>query len=291
MRETLGIKPGLIVLRYKKGTTRQNAIIRPTVADRSRNDVEIISDPLRNDLVLDKPGDCVILRCTRDASVHLDITSKVRGEHARGSVTVEYLTARKKRESSAPEAGYAYSGFDNGSDQGGSSVRYLGHVSYWGDSWADEGEWIGGPDRPMPLEGLQIEAQHNIMMKDIRSGRTASVGDYLGTRGQSLPLNGLEFWIEDRNSKDELVIEAMFRDAGRVEKVGSFVALVGASYNDVILGLRISVKNASENPVFDSPFESGNAPAPRGPAPEPRGYEPPRSQPPAPRERVKIFRR
>lgn len=291
MRETLGLQPGLIVVRYKKSPGGQNAIIRPTLADPASRAAQIVADPLKRDAVLESPGDCFVVRCTAPARLHIDITSAIPGQQARGSVTVEYLTSQQL--SSAAQAGGGAqmapaSALPNQAPEA-ATLRYVGHVSYWGDVHAQHGEWIGGPDRPMPIEGVMVDAQsagaQGIRLKDVQTGRIAQAGEFLGSRGQSNPLRGVEIWLEGQNDGTELHVEALFRDAGRIEKRGRFVAMVGASLSDVLLGLRISLASSPLQTHGSAPF-GGQTPYGTPPPEQPR-----MSGAPERRERSKIFRR
>lgn len=236
MIETLSLHPGLIALKYKKMSGGQTAIIQPMVPVASQDAITIISDPVKPDGTLSEVGDCVVLRCTRPAKMNISITSKQSNVPARGSVIVEYLTSRRsKSQAQASVATHAPP----------VNLRCMGHISYWGDKWAKAGEWLAGPDRPMPIEGLMLEiegsSQPGISMRNLASNQTARAGEFLGTRGHLQPLNNLDLWIEDSTYPLEMHTAAYFRDAGLVENTGKHVSVRGGGPTDCLLGFRISL--------------------------------------------------
>jgi hypothetical protein len=109
------------------------------------------------------------------------------------------------------------------------------------------GQWLGGPDAPSSIEGVMINWPHRpegveLFLCDPATGQTCRAGDYLGTKGQSRPLRGLEIWLEGPVPGNiALTAEAVFERAGVVRKRGQWIALMGEDASDELTGLKLEI--------------------------------------------------
>ena len=273
MYEMLSLNPGLILLRYKKQGGQSNAIIRPIIPAESRGAITLLFDPANKDNALTTPGEVCVLRCERPALLRLEITSRQVQVPPRGSIEMEYISQPKRHTFGyqsdvaqmvqPPEMAHVFD--------------YFAHFHLLGDQPGAFGEWLQGDGTSQGIEGLYIKpapGQPRLMLRDLASGQVAAPGEYLGTRGQFRPLSGLEIWIDDPANTHVVRVEALFRNAGRVEQSGAFLTLRGIEPDDKLLGinLRIAPRLPQHQLRSEPIFQSGRVA-------------------PATTERVKIFRK
>lgn len=273
MHETLSLNPGLILLRYKKQGGQANAVIRPVIPAESRGAITLLFDPGSRDDALTTPGEVCVLRCDRPALLGLEITSRQPWVPPRGSIEVEYISQPRRQ----PQGRGAETAPSAPAREPAPVLDYFAHFHLLGDQPGAFGEWLQGDGTSQGIEGLCIQPAPGlprIMMRDRASGQVAAPGEFLGTRGRFRPLTELEIWIDDLASTHVIRVEALFRNAGRVEQSGSFLTLRGMEPDEKLLGinLRVMPRTPLHQSTPEPSFQSARAQTTRS-------------------ERVKIFRK
>ncbi len=137
----------------------------------------------------------------------------------------------------------------------------MAHVSRRGDVVAEPGEWICGPDMPMPIEGLQIDWADKPAGVEldyvVTAGRSSQKrkfsgrsGSFAGTRGKAMPLVAIEMSLTGPNAAGyELEVEALFLGAAIASQSGASLSLTGPSTREPLVGLRFNVSRKRAAPL------------------------------------------
>lgn len=243
-RRTIQLKPGIILIRLTSGADRAPSLFRVVLPMTTERSITMMSNPLTEDSVLRKDGDCVVIRCETATSIQIEAQPAEAGGKVHGSLDIEYLTApsspRKaaaKRPSPAPRPAQQ--------PQPHARACFMAHLSQQGDRFFELGEWIGSPMRRHAIEALSIRPDvpglANLMLHDRATGQVAAPGEILGTRAQNRPLRAIDLWIAEPDCPERLQIEALYRNSGHLRLIGDRISLVGADTQDVLLGLRVTL--------------------------------------------------
>lgn len=244
LRRKLQIKPGLILVRLTEEGNAPTAEFCISVPDVAEDSISLVSNPLGQDNMLRKGGDCLILRCVKTCSVELLAQPKQAQGRISGRVQVEYLTDQGTKRAQAPTAPFKKAAQPH-VPKSGADACFLSHIVNCGDRYFGLGEWIGSPSRSDALEALGIRRDFKglpkLMLRDQLTRQIAEPGQLLGTRGRNSPLRAVDIWLADSQSHERLQVEALFRKAGHLRLIGESVSLVGSDKTDVLLGLRVSL--------------------------------------------------
>lgn len=246
LRYTIQLKPGLILIRLKAEKGAQPSTFNTLLPQTNEDCLVLVSNPLSADSALRKDGDCVVLRCSKAAVIQIEI-QLARGEtNPSGILEVEYLTSNASRHSpSSTQLGSAPRRSSQRQPSEGSC--FMAHIANHGDAYFQLGDWIGSPMKCDALEALAIRPDvptlPKLMMLDHMTGQTASPGEILGKRGQSIPLRSIDMWLADPKCVERLQIEALFRKSGHIRLIGKRVSLTGSDEGDVLLGLRVRISS------------------------------------------------
>jgi hypothetical protein len=246
---TLFVGRGLYVLRYEKGGTSQDA---PTAfvspAGGFESVLDILGVPGAPQGRLDGPGDALIVRAADAATIRIGVRRKspqgsleaaLRLESV-GNLGASATVAQTPARVAAPErlAGGAL---------------YLAHAARRGDVTVRPGEWVGGPDAPTKIEGLEffetglpdVEIEARTIGPDPGAAWSpwTRSGGFLGTRGRNLPLAGLRLRLMGEGARRYLIsADALFLGSPIVTECGRSVELLSASARDPLVGLRIEIR-------------------------------------------------
>jgi hypothetical protein len=306
---SLHVPAGLFVLRYVRvGLAGQSAPI--TVQPPAGEDGELIAPAGMEGFTLVAPGDGLVVSARRafdlafcieggpaaEPILTLEAISHVArphgANHGADAATLEQvlIPAFLHRRGSARDVG-AMDAADVG-------LVLLGHVSRRGDVLARPGEWLGGPDHPGPIEGLELrwpgapagfDVAMRLTVNDHGPRRLPEVGlgRFSGTRRRAAPIIAIDLQIDGRRPEEWVIVcEAMFEGQPPLSMRGTRVALRGRGGREALVGVKIAVQPAAAAPGRDAPMprataQTGAAPIEAGPAPQrarPRGG------------RVKVFR-
>jgi hypothetical protein len=133
----------------------------------------------------------------------------------------------------------------------------IGHVARRGDVSVGANEWLAGPAAPSQIEGLSIRwpgkpdgltLKYSVEVggKGRGAAQTATLGQFTGTKGRSLPLAGLTLWLEGESASDyELTAEGLFLGSAPMRLRGEEVSLRSPSGKEPLVGLKIGIERNS----------------------------------------------
>jgi len=245
------VNRGLILLRYATGSAHGPspfAIVKPMPT--SAPFLEVISTPGVVSGFLSAPGDFAIVRAEQPGQLLVKIVARAAGDPLEASFRIEPL--------SGDQAAPAETQAAPASEQGAPCL--LAHVARRGDLQTAFGAWIGGPDAPAPIEGLEVRgALPNGVSLDIqpllatnppRWMDWAGPGTFVGTRSRALPLAGLRLRLSGTAAENfEIVASALFLGSPVVSRRGREIEIVSAAGADPLVGLRVELSPAAVGDV------------------------------------------
>ena len=268
----LPIGRGLFILRYSKGRVGdpQVASVRP--APGSELSIAIISPPGAALGQLSAPGACLVVRAEQAGNLQIVVRRRLRSDAYDASFYLEPIAARENHEEiqiqpaiQVPERSVVAA---EGPDAIGAAIAappsfsILGHLSRRGDVEVAAGEWLGGPQLPRAIEGLEIRAPQGsntrIEMQVLvgtdppRWLDWVAHGVFVGTRQRALPLSGIRLRLVGSDAdRFELVAEALFLGSAISSGRGQQVEFVGAGGVDPLVGFRLAISqgNRQHSPV------------------------------------------
>jgi hypothetical protein len=205
--------------------------------------VSLLDMPGRDKGMLQRPGDCLVLRAERTSDVMIGL----RRGSADGSLDASFRLEPVVLADEAPEAAKA--------DAEPVPLSFLAHLANVGDAKFAQNVWAGGPDAPAAIEGLQIvadggaaalEMQVLVGSRPPRWSDWVGAGQYAGTRGHGLPLVGVRLRLKPEASGVEIAAEALFLGALVAAQRGRQVEFVSASGVDPLVGVKFSVQTVQD---------------------------------------------
>lgn len=241
---------GLYLLRYVSAQGDRDC---PSIAVNQRpvNDhITLMAAPGRSETHLEMPGDCMVVRAEAPGSLSLIAAS----DSPDGSIDAEVRLERIFNATETQSVVRPVAAKPEPAAIKSPAISVLAHVSRRGDVLADAGEWICGPDMPLPIEGLEVrwpqmpddvELAYSVVSGRVAGKRTAGAGNFAGTRGKATSLTGLELSLIGHASRDyELAGEALFLGAAIVTQRGRKLSFAGPSGREPLVGLRLEVVRA-----------------------------------------------
>jgi hypothetical protein len=257
------------------------------------SEVELIWPSRRGEDRLVSPGDAMVVRAARDSFISVEVIPS----HRNGSRDAE-LALERVSTSLVQRPLLAAPKFLHDAKDGLVSLEVLAHVARRGDVVVGAGEWIGGPDFPMAIEGLEIRwagrpqgveviASGTVDQRGARPLAGQPTGRFLGSRGRSSPLTSLTLSLEGVGAEDFLLTcDALFLGLPIMTVSGPSLVMRGATGHEPLVGLRLSVVPAAERPALRTIAFLRNASSLPAPA-EPVPVRAARAEKPA---RTRIFR-
>ncbi len=243
---TLSVARGLHIFRYVSfqggGAPAVARIIPPDTG------VVVLDMPGRERGMLQRPGDCLVLRADRAS----DVVVGLRRGSADGSLDA---TFRLEPIVLAEEAQGAPVETPPAAAPAPVSLSFLAHLANRGDTPFAQNAWAGGPDSPAAVEGLQmvadsgqapVELQVLVGSRPPRWSEWVGVGQYAGTRGHGLALVGLRMRLRPEAVGLEIAAEALFLGALVSSQRGRQVEFVSGSGVDPLVGVKFGLQAAQE---------------------------------------------
>jgi hypothetical protein len=127
----------------------------------------------------------------------------------------------------------------------------LGHLARRGDVLVEIGEWLGGPEFPTPIEGVEIrwpgmpdglDLDYTVTVggNAMRKLQRCKVNEFAGTRGHAAPIVGLAIALRgDLASAHQVKVECFFLGEQMISKSGQKVILSGPTGREPLVGLRL----------------------------------------------------
>jgi hypothetical protein len=205
------------------------------------NGMTLVDMPGREGGRLLAPGDCLVIRADRAAEAHVGLK---RGS-VDGALEATFRLDLIVRCEEAAEPVVAAPP---------PAISFLAHVALVGDTTFEQSAWVGGPESPGVIEGLQIQGEGDspLEMQVLLGGRPprwsdwVGAGVYAGTRGYGLPLLGLRLRLNPNAVGMEINAEALFLGALVASQRGSAVEFVSGSGVDPLVGVKIALERTLE---------------------------------------------
>ncbi len=244
---TLSVVRGLHIFRYVSFQgAGVPAVARLIAAD---NGVSLLEMPGRDRGTLQHPGDCLVLRADRACDVVVGLRRGAPNGSLDATFRLEPIVMAEEPQIAAVAAAPAVAS---------APLSFLAHVANQGDTPFDQDAWVGGPDAPAAIEGLQIvaaggyapvELQVLVGSRPPRWSEWVSVGQYAGTRGHGLSLVGVRLRLRPEVVGLEIIAEALFLGALVASQRGRQVEFVSGSGVDPLVGVKISLQAVRETSV------------------------------------------
>jgi len=255
----ISVERGLYVLRYESAKLTgdpPSIFIRPATG--SEHAVRLIAVPGTDDNRLSIPSSNMVVLAYQDAALRITSRARTRNGSVQANLRLEPLgkgpglddVLNKASSSTTSAVSPSYSSF---SPLPKPDITVLMHVSRRGDVVAGPDIWVGGPEAPAQIEGIEVRWTSPIPNLDIEyqalghspGGQWAEwtpSGRFVGTRGQARPLVGMRFRLTQARSSDfQVQAEALFNDGTAFRKSGQQVELISPSGIVALVGLRLSV--------------------------------------------------
>lgn len=264
------VPPGLFVLRYLAG----GGAVRPVrVSPPHDADAALLAPPGMTGFELVAPGDGLVVSARREVGLTLRWAARAGGEpqfalepvssiaRARQAEGQTVLPAVLDRERLAHPAGAE-----------GDELQILAHVARRGDVVARAGEWLGGPDAPAVIEGLELrwpnpprglDVAMRLTVNDHGPSRLPEVGlgRFSGTRRRAAPVVGVDFQLEGRRPEDWVIAcDVLFEGQQVVCARGTRIALRGRTGREPLTGLRLSIQARNAAGAGEAASERLDAP-------------------------------
>ena len=237
----LDVPAGLFVLRYQSGPP--GAVAPPavvvTVPEICAPHIDLIAATSGSDFVLDRPGACLVVRARKIATLNLTAQSPAGDGRLDAVLRLERLGHAYPTDNAVVEK-------DTSEDAPAFGV--LAHLAHRGDVRVGAGEWVGGPDAPFPIEGLQIastdqiECQLKVGSPAAEWGAWVQAGGFVGTRRRALSVFGIRLRLGHAAAERSLLdVSALFLTKPVVRSTGPSFEATSTNMREPLVGLSLNL--------------------------------------------------
>ncbi len=275
---TLRVSKGLFVLRYVSSKANSGAPSVSVVA-KPGSGVDVITQDGSGSGFLNGVGEAIVVRASRDSFIHVNVMPLRPGASQDAHLQLERISSSP----AGVEGGDAeHDAFVAPSYLASVSpkLEIVAHVAMRGDMAVAAGEWLCGPKLPMAIEGLRLNWLNKPATADIITTGTilsrgkmdlpaAATGSFIGTRGKSTPLVGLNLTIVGPRADDfTLTCEALFLGSSLYSQQGGSIDVCGPTGLEPLVGLRLSLNSVAESlsPGYSENARTGTVSVPDAPA-------------------------
>jgi hypothetical protein len=253
--EVISVAAGLSVLRY---ISAEDTAVPPKVRVDPRSEgrrLNFVSVPGEAEHVLRAPGAAIVLIAESESEIAVTIIREPQARPAAVNLHLEHLAgATSSRTREAPRVG----GSVGTSRWQPSQVSIIGHVARRGDVRVASGEWLGGPEFPIRIEGLEIrwpdipgdlQLEYSVVIggNTLRKLPACRVNEFAGTQGRAAPLVGLTMVLSgDAKYSYRLRADCLFLGTQIISQTGQRVILSGPTGREPLVGLRLWIETSSE---------------------------------------------
>jgi hypothetical protein len=241
---------GSYLLRYvSAGAANHPPVVRVKASPKDGKGISLV--PVTDDLGrgLRSPGDYLLVHAKRTGAIDLTVSANRPNGSLEAEVRLERIAAIEEPQKKAvakTSVKIAARGIEP-------EVEILAHVSHRGDLVSAQGEWICGPDCPMPIEGIEIRWPNKpagvSLGYEVAAGvrkrersRELQVGQFAGSRGEASPLVGIKLHLTGPNAAHyELVADALFLGSQVDSRSGQEIFFAGSTGREPLVGLRLSI--------------------------------------------------
>lgn len=253
--EVLRVAAGLSILRY---VSAEGAVRPPTirVTPRALGQLDLVSPPGEPNNILQAPGAAIVLINEVDTELAIMRVPYPEFKSAAIELRLELLApailssgSREQRQDARTES----------SSSAPSRMVLIGHLARLGDVSVESGEWLGGPELPTRIEGIEIrwpghprglefEYAVTIGTNGLHRLPTCQVGEFAGTKGRALPIVGLSFALGGNIAKlYRLKADCIFLGGQIISESGRNIVLSGPTGREPLVGLRLWIEARAES--------------------------------------------
>lgn len=240
---------GLFLISYKSADDEGSPpLVKIFPAPGHEGQIQIITHPDADPNTLWQPNTSLVVRASTAAKLHVEVIAGRPNGSRNAAVRIEPIN---QGQSSEP----AYLDSDLlDLDQ----VRILGHVAGIGDVVVGPDQWIAGPAAPSRIEGVAIEwppqaglqLRYAVKSGSSPTGKLVEAGEFAGTRGRAMPLTGLILELSGPWSDAyQVAADAIFLSSPTMRVIGKRVVLSGPTGREPLVGLRIRLESAEQEPA------------------------------------------
>ncbi len=210
--------------------------------------------PGREEGLLLRPGDCVVVRAEKPSELVVGLRRGSADGSLDASFRLEAIAVAEDAPASRPAPLAAPAPVV---PTPSAPVGFMAHVSRRGDVPFEQNVWVGGPDAPAAIEGLEIVGDPRASMLEMqvlvgsrppRWSEWVGALQFAGTRGQGLSLVGVRMRLAPEAGNLEVSAEALFLGALVESKRGQQVEFLSGSGVDPLVGLKVSLLTAPRLP-------------------------------------------
>jgi hypothetical protein len=137
-------------------------------------------------------------------------------------------------------------------------MSVLGHLARRGDVLVASGEWLGGPEFPTRIEGVEIRwpgmprglsLEYSVIVagNPLRKLRPCGVNEFAGTRGRATPIVQLTVALRGEIvNRYQVRAECLFLGGQMISESGSVITLTGPTGREPLVGLRLWIEMTPE---------------------------------------------
>jgi hypothetical protein len=249
--KVLRIAAGLSILRY---VSAEDAGKTPTIRLAPRTSatrLQLIPVPGEPEPVLRAPGAAIVLVAETETELAVTIIRQPGSRSAAVDLHLELLaravtpaSAMVRREdrhigSSMPQP---------------NRITVLGHVARRGDVLVATGEWLGGPEFPARIEGIEIrwpdmprdlQLEYSVVVggPTLRKSSVCRVSEFAGTKGRAVPIVRLALALSGATASSyRIKADCLFLGGQMISESGQKVALSGPTGKEPLVGFRLWIE-------------------------------------------------
>jgi hypothetical protein len=250
--EIVGLSAGLSILRYmsaEDSATPPTVRVRPLSAGRQ---IDFVPAPGEVEHMLRAPGAAIVLVAAAATQLAITTLPKPKSKSASVDLHLELVTDGLRSDRQQALGG----GIDTLSPPVPRPIRLsvLGHVARQGDVLVTSGEWLGGPELPARIEGLEIrwpnmprniELEYSVLIAGNIPIRLPNcrVSEFAGTRGQSAAIVQLKIVLRSFGANSfRIRADCVFLGGQIISESGQVLSLSGPTGTEPLVGLRLWIE-------------------------------------------------
>jgi len=261
----LRVAAGLSILRY---VSAEDAGRTPTLrlAPRtSASRLQLIPVPGEPEHVLRAPGTAIVLVAETDAELAVTI---IRQPGSRSPAVDLHLELLARAIPSALPTARREDHFRSSVPQP-NRITVLGHVARRGDVVVTAGEWLGGPEFPARIEGIEIrwpdmprdvQLEYSVVVGGpaLRKSSTCRVSEFAGTKGRAIPIVRLAIALGGAMASSyRIKADCLFLGGQMISESGQKVTLSGPTGKEPLVGLRLWIEAVAGLNLTAPPSQPG----------------------------------
>jgi len=255
------VQAGVFVLRYLSSTSNPPPRVFVEVSPASRGDVQIVFLPGRPCGLLEGPNQLALIVAERKGHLQLTVCPSVPGGlNARVELEPLQVGLEGDDATTPKSAAPAEPGRVDPSAPAVPGPMLTCHVAKRGDVCALSGDWIGGPNAPAIIEGVQIDwrgaraaaIEYQTLLQGARGQWSPWVrsGQFSGARGLGQGVVGLRIRLnEDSPPGARLSGEAVFLGSPLIKDQGRELEFLNYAGVDPLVGLRLQMDGGASAPA------------------------------------------